>query len=43
MKETVLTWTVPNWVTVFLMFISMALFIGLCLRVFTSWRAKREG
>lgn len=36
MKETVITWTVANWITVFLMFTSMALFLGLLGRVYKS-------
>lgn len=42
MKETVITWTVANWVTVFLMFITMSLFIGLVMRVFHSMRKMKE-
>jgi len=43
MKETVITWTVANWITVFLMFSTMAILIGFFARLYASAKAKREG
>lgn len=40
-SETVISWTFVNWVTVFLMFISMLLVIALGFRLFHS--AKTSG
>jgi len=44
MKETVITWTIANWITVFLMVVSMSLFLGFALKIFAKMRAnKSEG
>jgi hypothetical protein len=43
MKETVLTWTIANWITVFLMFISASLVIGLVFKGFTKLRGGMSG
>jgi len=38
MNETVITWTIANWITVFLMVFSVALVMGLGLRVYSSMK-----
>jgi len=43
MKETVITWTVANWITVFLMFIGAAAIIGLAFKGFTKFKAGKSG
>ena len=43
MKETVITWTVANWITVFLMFIGAASLIGLLFKGFTKFKAGKRG
>lgn len=40
-SETVISWTFVNWVTIFLMFISMLLVVALIMRLYKS--AKNEG
>lgn len=40
MKETVITWTIANWITVFLMVVSMSLVLGLGLKVIGKARSK---
>lgn len=40
MKETVISWTLVNWVTIFLMFISMLLVIGLGARLWKSAKSS---
>lgn len=42
MKETVLTWTVANWITVFLMFVGASLILGTGLKIFSKVK-NREG
>jgi hypothetical protein len=39
MKETVITWTIANWITVFLMFIGASLVFGVALKLITKMRA----
>lgn len=43
MKETVLTWTIANWITVFLMFVTASVALGIILKLITKARANREG
>ena len=43
MKETVITWTIANWITVFLMFLGASIFIGLVLKMFAKMRASSSG
>lgn len=40
MKETVITWTIANWVTVFLMVVSMSLFLGFVMKLYGKMRSK---
>lgn len=40
MKETVITWTFANWVTVFLMAALGSMFIGIAIKLFTRAKAK---
>lgn len=42
MNETVITWTIANWITVFLMVLTMSLLVGLGLRVYQSARDAGE-
>lgn len=41
MKETVISWTITNWITVFLMVFIGSLFIGLVLRAYASMRGRK--
>jgi len=40
MKETVITWTIANWITVFLMFVSASLIIGAIIKTVTRMRSN---
>lgn len=42
MKETVISWTITNWITVFLMVLGGSLVIGLFLRIFASIKARKS-
>lgn len=43
MKETVISWTVTNWITVFLMVLGASLIIGVILKTITKMRANKTG
>lgn len=40
MKETVITWTIANWITVFLMFVGASLIFGVALKLITKMRGS---
>ena len=40
MKETVITWTVSNWITVFLMVFLMTIAVGFGMKVIANVRGK---
>jgi len=42
MKETVITWTVANWITVFLMFVGASLILGLVLKLYSKARNRNS-
>lgn len=43
MKETVISWTVANWITVFLMFLGASLVLGTGLKLISKLRAGNGG
>lgn len=43
MKETVITWTIANWITVFLMFLGASLVFGTVFKMITRMRANSTG
>lgn len=43
MNETVISWTVPNWITVFLMVSLGSIIVGLGVKAFTSAKRKASG
>lgn len=40
MKETVITWTIANWITVFLMFVGASLILGLGMKLIAKAKGK---
>ena len=42
MKETVISWTITNWITVFLMVVIGSAIVGAGLKVFNSRRLNRD-
>lgn len=42
MKETVITWTVNNWITVFLMVFLMTIIVGFGLRTYASMKMNKN-
>lgn len=42
MKETVITWTVTNWITVFLMVFLMTVLIGFATKTFIGMKGKGD-
>lgn len=43
MKETVISWTITNWITVFLMVIGASLILGVILKTITKMRSNSAG
>lgn len=42
MKETVITWTANNWITVFLMVFLMTIIVGFALKTYASMRGTNS-